>query len=315
MEGCALQTVSTAGLRPGGRYSLRYRLDSAGLRESVRHQGVLFPVVIAAEGVLVAGHRRVLCAQELGVEKIPALITQEKENRQLFLLSVLSNWNQFWSALDAAWCLQKARECGFSEEELKEILMPAFGSELASVGLEEFKTVAGLEPALLEAIADERIPFHGARYLSKLKPADQQCFAFLARETALTTQELVKLCGQFSALLHAGGQSLAVFLKDKALSGIVSNASWDPRMRAEKLCKAVQALARPRQKIVEEKAAAKLKEAGELASLCKIEFPAGFEDRGYLLKARVKSPADLERFLTLAGSKREWLNSLFDFML
>ena len=61
--------------------------------------------------------------------------------------------------------------------------------------------------------------------------------------------------------------------------------------------------------------AAKLKEAGELASVCKIEFPPGFEDQGYTLKARLKSALELERFLTLAGRKREWLNSLFDFML
>ena len=315
MEGCALQTVSAASLSAGGRYSLRYRLDTNGLLDSVRRHGVLLPVVISPDGRLVAGHRRVQCAQALGLETIPALVTQEKESRRLFLISVLSNWNQNWSGLDAAWCLKKARECGFSEEELVATLLPAFGTGLASAGLEEFQTITALDAGLLEGIADGHIPFHGARALTKFKPADQRSFAELARQMALTTQELIKLCGQLAALLHASGKSLEIFLKENKLGEISLNPSWDQRMRAEKFCKAVQALAHPRQKAMEEKTAAKLKGAGELAALCKIEFPPGFEDQGYTLKARLKSPAQLERFLALAGSKREWLNSLFDFML
>ncbi len=67
---------------------------TAGLASSLRHQGVLQPVVVrprAAGGYeLVAGERRWRAAREAGLETLPALV-RETDDRDTLLLSLVEN--------------------------------------------------------------------------------------------------------------------------------------------------------------------------------------------------------------------------------
>ena len=67
---------------------------TAGLASSLRHQGVLQPVVVrprAAGGYeLVAGERRWRAAREAGLDSLPALV-RDTDDRETLLLSLVEN--------------------------------------------------------------------------------------------------------------------------------------------------------------------------------------------------------------------------------
>ena len=73
----------------------RFEPDAtAGLASSLRHQGVLQPVVVrprAAGGYeLIAGERRWRAAREAGLDTLPALVRQT-DDRETLLLSLVEN--------------------------------------------------------------------------------------------------------------------------------------------------------------------------------------------------------------------------------
>ncbi len=103
--------VLVGGGQPAGAELIRLPLDAihpnpkqprrrfepeatAGLASSLRHQGVLQPVVVrprAAGGYeLVAGERRWRAAREAGLETLPALV-RETDDRDTLLLSLVEN--------------------------------------------------------------------------------------------------------------------------------------------------------------------------------------------------------------------------------
>jgi len=56
------------------------------LADSIDQEGILVPIVVYEKNqkfVLVDGERRFLCARELGLETIPALITSERTERDV----------------------------------------------------------------------------------------------------------------------------------------------------------------------------------------------------------------------------------------
>jgi ParB family chromosome partitioning protein len=67
---------------------------TAGLAASVRHQGVLQPVVVRPRSAggyeLIAGERRWRAAREAGLETLPALV-RETDDRETLLLSLVEN--------------------------------------------------------------------------------------------------------------------------------------------------------------------------------------------------------------------------------
>jgi ParB family chromosome partitioning protein len=67
---------------------------TAGLAESIKHQGLLQPVVVRprAEGgyELIAGERRWRAAREAGIESVPAIV-READDRDSLLLALVEN--------------------------------------------------------------------------------------------------------------------------------------------------------------------------------------------------------------------------------
>jgi ParB family transcriptional regulator, chromosome partitioning protein len=95
-EAPALAELRVEEISPNARQPRR-RFEpeaTAGLAESIRHQGLLQPVVVrprAAGGYeLIAGERRWRAAREAGVETVPALI-RTADDRDSLLLALVEN--------------------------------------------------------------------------------------------------------------------------------------------------------------------------------------------------------------------------------
>ena len=81
------------------------------LAESIDKEGVLVPIVVYKEGsrfILVDGERRWRCAQELGLESLPAVLTKKgtaRENLiQMFNIHLV---REPWQDMPTAWALEK----------------------------------------------------------------------------------------------------------------------------------------------------------------------------------------------------------------
>lgn len=84
------------------------------LAESIANEGLLVPIVVYPNGdrfVLIDGERRFKCAQKLGLESVPAVITDPKTPRenlvQMFNIHLV---REPWRDMPTAWALQKLVE-------------------------------------------------------------------------------------------------------------------------------------------------------------------------------------------------------------
>ncbi len=95
-DGPELVQVRVDDIRPNARQPRRRFEPEAttGLAESIRHQGLLQPVVVrprpAGGYELIAGERRWRAAKEAGVDVVPALV-READDRDSLLLALVEN--------------------------------------------------------------------------------------------------------------------------------------------------------------------------------------------------------------------------------
>ncbi|MCP4204870.1 MAG: ParB/RepB/Spo0J family partition protein [bacterium] len=89
--------ISVDQLEPN-RFQPRSAFDDAGLdelAESIRAQGVVQPIVVTPKGpdsyTIVAGERRWRAARRAGLEKVPVVVRQIDDDRQLLELALVEN--------------------------------------------------------------------------------------------------------------------------------------------------------------------------------------------------------------------------------
>jgi len=267
--------------------------------------------------VIVSGHKRLLAAGAAGLQEIPAFeILEAPNSADLYLLALFSNWNQAMSDLDRAWAVKRAvLDFHFDEKTVLEDLLPALGLAPQRHFLEESLEVAGLEAVVLQAIGAGKIPFRGARMLGRFSKSDQRDFTlFIAERAALTTNQLLRTGEWLYDLIKIKGGTLKNLLNSCGLEAILAAPSRDRRQMAEKFYTALRALRFPDlvQKEKEFESIAGRIEEGPSFSL---EPPAFFEGEGLTLRARLASPAALDKLAAVLERKRKLFNSLFDIML
>ena len=267
--------------------------------------------------VIVSGHKRLLAAGAAGLQEIPAFeILEAPNSADLYLLALFSNWNQAMSDLDRAWAVKRAvLDFHFDEKTVLEDLLPALGLAPQRHFLEESLEVAGLEAVVLQAIGAGKIPFRGARMLGRFSKSDQRDFTlFIAERAALTTNQLLRTGEWLYDLIKIKGGTLKNLLNSCGLEAILAAPSRDRRQMAEKFYTALRALRFPDlvQKEKEfESIAGRIEEDRSFS----LEPPAFFEGEGLTLRARLASPAALDKLAAVLERKRKLFNSLFDIML
>jgi ParB/RepB/Spo0J family partition protein len=298
-------------------FACRYRIEvPETLLQSIRDQGQVLPILVTENKIVLSGYRRFAAAQKLELSQVEALCLTEKIlPADSFLFSVLSNWNADFSDIDTAFILKRARnEFDFEEVRILDEILPALRLPREKAILEEALNVMRLNPSILELIQSGKLPFRGSKVLSQFSSEDQNTFALIAEQAALTTNQLMKTVEWAGDLLKASKQSMAGFFSRPELQTILDRET-DRKSKGEQLFEALRKLRFP--KIVEkEKQFQRL--SGEIRdekAVVSLEAPASFEAEGYLLRAKIKNPASLESLRKLLEDKRKELNSLLDIVL
>lgn len=146
-EANAITELPLASLIPN-RQQPRTRFDESGLEElsnSIRTQGVIQPLVItpAADGryTIVAGERRWRAATAAGLERVPVVIREVADDRQLLELALVEN-------------LQRQDLDPIEEAEAYQALAEEFGQSHEAIG----KQVGKSRPAIANSLRLLRLP-------------------------------------------------------------------------------------------------------------------------------------------------------------
>ncbi len=321
MERYASEMIPLGEIHPEYPYTCRWRepADEA-LKESVARRGVLEPVMLGGglPRTLIAGHKRLGIAVRLGLDRIPALILPETlQPKELYLVSICSNWGQTWLDLDRAWILNRAKNFfGFAEQEILDWICPVLALPASGHVVEQYQQIMTLDPEVLQAVADGFLGFRGIPCFLKFPKGEQRRFVSrVAVKTALTASQLSQVMEWLGSLTQAGQKGLDPVLSRPEMEQILNHPQWDRRVKSEKFFEAVRKLRFPRLSSYETKASGLVHKILENSQDLHIEFPGHFEKKGFELRLKIKDAASLERFLKLLEHKKHLLNSLFDIEL
>ncbi len=300
-------------------WNYRYRLQDAALKASVARSGVLMPLIVTGgeSSSLISGYRRLAAARECGLREVPALEAGALSFRDAFILNLVSNWRQGCSEMDRAKAIALAtRELAFSDADLRDLVMPLLGLSADGTVLELYRKVHDFPPALKDFFEDGVMPFRGAAYLVQLSKANQEFFAAeTGKQVKFTSSQLLQTGEWLVDLVRGTGKDLETLFREHKLTESLHRPGMDPRTRADKLFERIKKLRFPGHTVYleafDERVAPILREAGNL----RVRPVDGFEERGFEILARMKTPADLDVLLKKLSQERSALNSLFDVML
>jgi ParB-like chromosome segregation protein Spo0J len=164
-------------------YLVRHRASAARIEESVRHSGVILPVVLEEwrEGYrVISGFGRALAAKAAGTAEIPAMIFEEQTlaARDAYLMALAANApGEGLNDADRAAALAKGKSVfGLDEEELVRTAAPMLGLAASHKVVREYLEISELPAAVLDALAEGRISRQHAEGIVLVAARDREWF-------------------------------------------------------------------------------------------------------------------------------------------
>ena len=160
--------------------------DFDRLVESIKEHGVLTPLRVTKDMILISGHQRVRAAIEAGVAKVPVIFDESTDDDDVLMKLIETNFGRMKNdpIKQARWieeyknlkgiCRGGDRKSKSNNSTLKiEDIAQALGVERSTIfNLQQLLT---LDPAIQQLISDGNIsPTTGFKLIAKLSPEDQR---------------------------------------------------------------------------------------------------------------------------------------------
>ncbi len=296
----------------------RYRMSIDDLAASMDRWGMVCPVLIQdqKEPVLVAGHRRLEAAKRLGWDFVPAAVLPPSiAVKDIFLISLVSNWRQEWDEVDRLRGLKRARQdFGFSEDEICREILPLLGLVPEFHVWQIYRDCLDMPLSLWDQLAAGKLPFRGMVALSVLSVQDQCRFAVLLDRAALSASDIRLAAEWLRDLMRServGWETLFArevwrWSVDSPLDRVQFGKRWMETLRLIRFPRLAQA---------ETKFREKSRELNGRETRLRVEPPPSFEEEGFSIQARIRNAAELKAVIRELSKRENYLNSLFDIML
>ncbi len=161
----ALMPVRAIQIHPNGHGEL---MDLDGLTASIREHGVLEPLVVSADGRLLAGRRRLEAARRAGLEMVPVRLCEIADERAAIEIGLIENIERTdLNPLTRARCYRALLEQRASVEDVAALV----GQETNHVY--QHLALLDLHPHVQQAVETRSLSFADARNFGKLSPDDQ----------------------------------------------------------------------------------------------------------------------------------------------
>jgi len=297
-------------------YCFRYRLADPCLQTSIRKFGILMPLVVtdADRPVVIAGHKRLKAAEVLKMKEVPVLVAEKMAPKDAFSLNLISNWKHGCSEMDRARAIGMAgREFHLKDNEILSGMMPLLGLPEDKSTLEFYRKADQFPSSFKDLVEGGQLPLRGVLSFLKFPESDQDYFARnIGAKVKLTSSQLLQVGEWLLDIMKGTGKCLPELFKEHKVLAKLDMRGMDPRMKADRFFARVKRLRFPGYSLYleafEERRADILHEAQGF----RLEPVQGFEEPGFELHARVKSPGELDRLLQKLSLKRSSLNSLFE---
>ena len=313
----SVKAVREIGL--DGPFCYRYRLEDAELLKSVKALGVLTPIVVTHAGrpVVIAGHKRLHTAKALKLKEVPVLVARNMEPKDAFLFNLVSNWKQRCSDMDRARALGLAsREFHFKEHEILSVVMPLLGLASDKALLEFYRKADQFPVSFKDLVEDGQLSLRGVQPFLKFSQNDQDYFAKnIGAQMKLTSSQLFQAGEWLSDIMKGTGKCLRELCREHKVLEKLNTRGMDPRTKADRFFARVKRLRFPGYSLYLEAFEEKRSDILHNAKDLRLEPIQGFEEPGFELHVRVKTPGELERLLQELSLKRSSLNSLFEIAL
>lgn len=300
-------------------FCYRYRLTDPCLQASIKKSGILIPLIVigAEHPVVIAGHKRLHAARVLKMREVPVITARKMRPEDAFLLNLVSNWKQEIPETDRARALGMAsRRFHFKKSDLLEVLMPLLGLSGDMKLLELYLWLDGSPVSLKDLVADGKWTLRGVTFLAKFREKDQDYFAReIGARVHLTSSQLLQAGEWLADILKSSGKTLQKLCEEHRILEGLDARGMDSRTKADRFFGFIKRLRYPGYSSYleefEERRSNILRDADEF----RLEPVQGFEEPGFELRARVKTPEALDRLLGKLSGKRAALNSLFEIAL
>ena len=161
----ALMPVAAIQIHPNG-HGEPVNLD--GLTASIREHGVLQPLVVSADGRLLAGRRRLEAARRAGLEMVPVRLCEIEDERAAIEIGLIENIERTdLDPLTRARCYRALLEQGAGVEEVAALV----GQETSHVY--QHLALLDLHRDVQQAVETRSLSFLDARNFGKLAADDQ----------------------------------------------------------------------------------------------------------------------------------------------
>lgn len=183
----AQQTRALAELRPNP-LNPRGAVNEAGLAEladSIRAQGILQPLLVTPDGIIVAGHRRYRAAQAAGLERVPVLVRPLSEPEQLAVMLTENVQREDLTVLEEARAYRRLEQLGMGRAEIARTV------GVPPARITERSLLLELDPLVQEIFARNDLPVTAIRPLARIPdPERQRHVASLTAKRLLTVAQL-----------------------------------------------------------------------------------------------------------------------------
>ncbi len=161
----ALMPVEAIQIHPNGHGEL---VDLDGLTASIREHGVLQPLVVSADGRLLAGRRRLEAARRAGLEMVPVRLCEIADERAAIEIGLIENIERTdLDPLTRARCYRALLEQRASVQDIAQLV----GQE--STHVYQHLALLDLHPDVQQAVETRSLSFADARNFGKLSADDQ----------------------------------------------------------------------------------------------------------------------------------------------
>ncbi|VAX25377.1 hypothetical protein MNBD_NITROSPINAE03-1667 [hydrothermal vent metagenome] len=318
LKSVKLTELKLEDIKEDARYSFSYPADPSVLFESVKKRGVISPVWVTPSSTdgafnLIHGFRRITAARKFQIETIMALVFEDHDPFELFLLGVEENAvSRVLNQVELSFIVSAAVEnFGKSFNELAEVLFPILGLSKSKNIYDRLLDLARFGPASHALIAKLKMPLGATVPLAGFGADDRELICLWLTKNNFGLSKSVKLIEIVSEICGIEKISANAVINDAEAKTPVD---IDPPQRAEKLFNNIMSRRNPTLADMQARFASNVKDLKLPAGVTVIP-PKNFEGKSldFVIKAGdARKAVDNARAISEAGKAK--LSKLFDWI-
>ena len=190
----SVKEIDISKIKPG-RFQPRSNFDKEKLNElteSIRKQGVLSPILVRELGLneyeVIAGERRLRSSKMAGLETIPCLVDQKKDQDALVSALIENLQREDLNPVEEARGLDRLkREFGLTQDEV------AASTGKARSTIANSLRILSLPPSVLDLLSEGKIEKGHAKLLASMPSSDAEKMAKQITKEGLTVKDLTNI--------------------------------------------------------------------------------------------------------------------------